>query len=163
VVLDTEGGPSEARVVTGHWAMVNRYGAVAAGGSLSDRLCTTPCVASLPYGTYSLQFIGLADNERVGTASVVFAQSPSVYRYALGLQRTHLGVRWLASAAVTLGAISVGTGVAMGTGSKGFGDVPIGLTLGGLVALVGGIVVLALNPVELQEGAGVQFAMPANQ
>jgi hypothetical protein len=88
VVLDTEGGPAEARVVTVHWAMVNRYGSVTAGGSLSDRLCTTPCVASLPYGTHSLEFIGVADNERAGTASVVFAQSPSVYRYALGLQRS---------------------------------------------------------------------------
>jgi hypothetical protein len=160
VVLDVEDGPTEVRVVTGRWAAVTRQGAVTGMGNLSEQLCITPCVASLPYGVQTLEFVGIADHDRRSDAAVVFSEGPSVYRYALGLQR-YPTPRAVGSVLILSGVIAASTGLLLGaTLNDGFSGALIGLSIGGLVFTAGGVALLNLFPAESQEGSGVQFAMP---
>jgi hypothetical protein len=118
-------------------------------------VCTTPCVAYLPYGSHQLRFTLKRDPMRVSSDTVAVGAKPSVFNYNVGTldssRRGALVIGWT-SAALGYSLAAGGVAAAAVDSSAGPPLLVIGLAMG----VVGSLVALR-SRIKVGGGAGVQW------
>jgi hypothetical protein len=136
-------------------------GAWASGSSQTmSYICTTPCVANLPYGSYSLSFYGGVEPdgaERTDGVTVDVGKKPAVVRANLGRLKPPSTGKLILGSTVLFVAGSLALTGGIFTAISDTRSVGIPLLLGGLAGSAGGIVLTLNSRGELQHGAATQF------
>lgn len=150
VILDTVDGPADVSEVlsssfaystTGHSAL----------GVQTARVCTTPCVANLPYGDHELRFTLRGAPDRTSTTFITATTTPTNHRYAVGTYRQHtngtLGGMMMATVGGTLGLVGVMVGAGTDNGAA------TGAGVAGLAVAAIGLLIMHKSRTELQSGS----------
>jgi len=157
VILDTVDGPADVEeVLSSSYAVATNGNS--AFGLHTARVCTTPCVANLPYGDHELRFHLRGQPDRTSTAFITATTTPTNHRYAVGTFRTHPGGMFGGIALATVGGTLGLVGVAVGGGTDNGALTGAGVV--GLAAAVVGLLVMNSSRTETQSGALTSW--PAN-
>lgn len=130
-------------------------------GTLRQILCeVTPCTVTLPYGDHDVQFAAIdTDAGRASTVVVHVTQPTVVVNHVLGRHETGSGAV-IGGLAILTGLIL--SGVALGAAIGGYGGTAKNFGIATAAALGGGVLVWALFPSTVQDGATNQWS-PAPQ
>lgn len=160
VTIDVVDGPADVGLVRAQSTGVawSTYSTAVSFGENVMPVCTSPCVANLPYGNYRIKTSVLSDSSIGDSAGVlVVGQNPSVWRRAPTITKSRPGLYWG-------GFIMVTTGLALGPMLLGFGAADYGAT-GGLLGTgavftamgLAGIPMMLKGRTEQWPGAQVQW------
>jgi hypothetical protein len=151
VAIDTVDGPARVEAIVAEETWSGTY--TTGTSTRTVPVCTSPCVANLPYGAVKLSFVDLRDPGHNSTDMITVGAQPSVYRHQIGDNTRHMG------RAVLGMLLDIGGGVTglVGLGLMAGGDsIGTGMAIGGAIALAVGLLVGRHTLIE-QSGAGVQW------
>jgi hypothetical protein len=124
IAFDVVDGPSRVEAVLEQGRYDGQY--VHGTWESATHVCNTPCVVNLPYGTYKMRF-STEDGTRRSEENVVVGASPTVYRYAAGIQQAPTGR--VAGTAAPIVAAALAGGLVIGGAASDNSD----LTTAGLL------------------------------
>jgi hypothetical protein len=159
VIVSTDVPARVERVLAITEMPMRRYGTtdVPSLGVLCE---STPCVVTLPYGDYELNFTSLQDPARVSSTTLRVQGDPVVLKHALGQER-HASGQAIGATLMVTGALLLGGMLALAARphSSSSNDAALrGLGIAGATGIgIGGLVMMA-SPTVRQEGSTSQFS-----
>lgn len=156
IVFDVEQGPAQVEAITAQQVWSGTY--VQGSATETVPICTTPCVANVPYGSHKVRFKLLRDPTYNGDEMITVGSQRSIARYNPGQNHVRVGALLGGATLVTLGGVTGIIGLAMSATESGQSTGST-LLIGGAVATLVGMIVWRHTIVQ-QQGSLQQWVAP---
>lgn len=150
IVIETDADPAIAELIVAQAQYVGYR--VSGTGIATRRICTTPCVADLPFGEHEL-VLYLADGSRGGKIVVRAEPQPSIVRVALGISRGSTTIGFLGTL--------LASGSSVGLTLTLLADGSTGTILAGTAGLALGSALSYIGRPVVQRASYAQYPLPA--